>query len=109
MVRRCEEPHCLEFVPDDEFELHQDRHLAERLAAEEFEQNRSLVLEDEILAHALADHSDGNGVDSTTQNASVFEEHDYEVARDLNTRFRMEEEEASFRNLQVSSALFDLR
>jgi len=102
MIRHCEEPHCLEFVPDDEFQLHQDRHLAERLAAEEFEQNQSVAHEDEVLAHALADNSNRNGIESIIQDGGLFERDDYGIALDLNRRFRLEEEEVSFRNLQVT-------
>jgi hypothetical protein len=100
MGRRCEEPHCLQVVPDHLFLSHQDEHLAERLAAEEYEQQHENdpTATDEALARALADQ----GAD-TESLGFADEDVDYQMALALNREFRTEEEERSFRNVQVPS------
>jgi len=97
MGRRCEEPHCLQIVPDHLFLSHQDEHLAERLAAEEFEQHHNdPTITDEALARALADEG------AKTESLGLADEDiDYQMALALNREFRTEEEESSFRNVQV--------
>src|SRR5277367_1283917 len=100
MGRRCEEPHCLQIVPDHLFLSHQDEHLAERLAAEEFEQNyqNDPTTTDEALARALADQA------AETESLGFADEDvDYQIAIALNREFRTEEEERSFRNVHVLS------
>jgi hypothetical protein len=101
MGRRCEEPHCLQIVPDHLLLSHQDQHLAERLVAEEFEQlNQNDPITDEALARALADQG------AETESLGLAEEDvDYQMALALNREFRTEEEERSFRNVQVLSVI----
>jgi len=108
MGRRCEEQHCLQIVPDELFLSHQDQHLAERLAAEEYEQHHQNdpTATDEALARALADQG------AETESLGLADEDvDYQVALALNREFRTEEEERSFRNIQVLSfwiAIFNM-
>lgn len=94
MGKQCQEPHCLEIVPDHLFESHQDEHIAERLAAEEFERQRNHQIADAELARALA-HNEGD----------VFniggEDDDFQLAVALNREFRNEEEQRFFRQVQV--------
>ena len=96
MGRRCEEPHCLQIVPDHLFVSHQDQHLAERLAAQKFEQQHqnNPTTTDEALARALADE------EPETESLGLADEDvDYQMALALNREFRTEEEERSFRNV----------
>ena len=102
MGRRCEEPYCLQIIPDHLFLSHQDQHLAERLAAEEFEQQHqnNPTTTDEALARALADE------EPETESLGLADEDvDYQMALALNREFRTEEEERSFRNVQVISII----
>jgi hypothetical protein len=95
---RCEEPYCLQIIPDHLFLSHQDQHLAERLAAEEFEQQHqnNPTATDEALARALADE------EPETESLGLADEDvDYQMALALNREFRTEEEERSFRNVEV--------
>lgn len=97
MERRCDEPHCLQLVPEYLFQSHQDQHLAERLVAEEFEQQRHEQDNDDALARALAL--------GPTEVGHIYvdnEDEDYLMALALNREFRTEEEERSFRNVQVA-------
>ena len=92
-------PHCLEAVPDIEWRSHQDWHLAERLAAEESEQDRNEQYDnDEALAKALA-------TEDQTFHSQEDEGEDYHAALALNRALRAEDEEMSFRNLLVSAPL----
>ena len=95
MGRRCEEPHCLEIVPDRLFESHQDQHIAERLAAEEWEAEKN-IRSDETLAQALAFRDNDDGALHLED-----EDVDYQLALALNREFRTEEEERSFRDIQA--------
>jgi hypothetical protein len=94
---RCGELHCLEIVPDHLFADHKDRHLAERLAAEEFEQQTRQRNQDEELAHQLQS-------DFSEDYPSSYgrEDLDYQLALDLNRQYRDEEAERSFRLVQVN-------
>ena len=94
MPRRCEEAHCLEIVPEHLFQAHQDQHLAERLAAEEFEQRQREQTDAEI-ARTLADSSGNPSFPVNDEDA------DFQLALSLNRQFRAEEEELSFRDIQV--------
>ena len=74
--------------------------MAERLAAEEFEQNyqNDPTTTDEALARALADQA------AETESLGFADEDvDYQIAIALNREFRTEEEERSFRNVHVLS------
>ena len=95
MGRRCEEPHCLQIIPENLFQSHLDQHIAERLATEEFEQQHNLQNSDEALAQAL-----GHGSQEELFIASD-EDADYLMALALNREFRTEEEKHSFRSVQV--------
>jgi hypothetical protein len=95
MGKRCQEPHCLEIVPDHLFDSHQDHHIAERLAAEEFERQRNEQNSDALLARAIA-----NGRESETFGFGR-EDDDFQLALALNREFRDEEEQRSFRQVQV--------
>src|SRR5271170_2539524 len=96
MGTRCEEPHCLQIIPTHLFQSHQDQHLAERLAAEDFEQQQQVESTDEELARSLAvQTSQHNGSFGDDENS------DYEFALALNREFRTEEEERSWKNVQV--------
>lgn len=96
MERLCEEPHCLQVIPEHLFQSHQDQHFAERLTAEEFEQQHREQNDDEALARAIA-------VETTGDEATAFDNNDgdYLMALALNREFRTEEEERSYRNVQV--------
>ena len=97
MERQCEEPHCLQIVPDHLFQSHQDEHFAERLAAEQFENQRQNHDEDEAFARAIGhggDFESSSGMDADS---------DYQLALALNREIRAEEEERSFRLVQVHS------
>jgi hypothetical protein len=99
MGRRCEEPYCLQIIPEHLFHSHQDRHVAERLAAEDFEQLQQSRNADEALARALA------LVSAEDESSNVNDkDNDYllALALALNREFRIEEEEHSFRNVQVN-------
>jgi|SRR5579859_5875161 len=89
MGRRCQEAHCLQYIPDHLFESHRDQHFAEHLAAEEFEHYNSVQHGGSQFAQVLASSS-GISVDE-----------DYQLALSLNRDFRKEEEELSFRSVQV--------
>lgn len=97
MGRRCEEVYCLQIVPEHLFQSHQDRHAAERLAAQEFEQQHHSRNTDEALARAL----DRGLAEDESPNVND-ENNDYLLALALNREFRIEEEERSFRNVQVT-------
>ena len=104
MGRRCEEPHCLQIVPAHLFLSHQDQHLAERLAAEEFEQHHQndTTATDEALARALADDS------AEADSFSLADEDvDYQMALALSRELTTEVEERSFRNVQVARHRFE--
>jgi hypothetical protein len=96
MGRRCEEPYCLQIIPERLFQSHQDLHFAERLAAEDFERQRHSQNTDQALARALAPDS----AEDRSSNVND-EESDYLLALALNREFRKEEEELSFRSVQV--------
>ena len=95
MGRRCKEPYCLQIIPDKLFQSHQDQHIAERLAAEEFEQQHHRQNSDEALAQALGRSTPEESFLANDDNA------DYLMALALNREFRTEEEEHAFRNVQV--------
>jgi len=87
---RCQEPHCLQEVPDHLWELHQDEHVAERLAAEEFESSRQR--QDDFYPTQSKDSDPFNfGNDDS----------DAQLALALNREFQKEDEERSFRQIQV--------
>ena len=88
METRCAESHCMEIVPHQLLSVHRDQHLAERLAAEEFEQNMRLYNEDIELARQLENNANEDG---SKENA------DYQLALELSRQFRAEEEERSVR------------
>lgn len=96
MGRRCEEPHCLQIIPERLFQSHQDLHYAERLAAEDFERQRHSRSTDQALTRTL---SLGSAEDESSNVND--EESDYLLALALNREFRKEEEELSFRSVQV--------
>jgi hypothetical protein len=95
MGKRCQEPHCLEIVPDHLFDSHQDQHIAERLAAEEFEQHRNEQNADAQLARAIANNEESEAF------SAGGEDDDFQLALALNREFRNEEEQRSFRQVQV--------
>lgn len=95
MERQCQEPHCLQLVPEHLFQTHQDEHLAERLATEEFESGRQNQNKDEALARAMA--LGGEPESSNMMDADS----DYQLALALNREMRAEEEARSFRMVQV--------
>lgn len=99
MERQCQEPHCLQLIPSHLFQSHQDEHLAERLAAEEFENQTQTHDADEALARAL--YHAGNVPSSSTMEADS----DYQLALAVNREIRAEEEEVSFRLVQVCPGL----
>jgi hypothetical protein len=96
MERLCEEPHCLQVISEHLFRSHQDQHFAERLSAEEYEQQKCEQNNDEALAQAIA-------IETTSDEATDFDSNDgdYLMALALDREFRNEEEERSFRNVQV--------
>ncbi len=96
MGRQCQEPYCLQIVPDHLFQSHQDEHLAERLAAEEFENQRRNQHDDVVLARAMA-----NAVGVESSSRIVDSHNDYKLALALNREIRAEEEERTFRVVQV--------
>ena len=96
MGRHCPEPYCLQDVPDQLYESHQDQHIAERLAAEDFE--------------AFKQQHDDRAWDNTVANDPfdfTFEDRDMQLALALNREFRQEEEERSFRQVQVLSSTIE--
>ena len=95
MPIQCEEPHCLQSVPDHLFQSHQDQHVAERIAAEEYEQHRQTRTVDLAVAKEL-----GND-DITAPYDVEAEDPDYQMALALNREFRQEEEQRFFRQVQV--------
>jgi len=95
MERLCEEPYCLQLVPEHLFQTHQDQHLAELLAAEEFEYQRQIQLGDAAVATAIAKD------EATYSMASDTEDKDYQLALTLNREFRQKEEQQHFRQVQV--------
>jgi hypothetical protein len=100
MERRCEEPHCLQLVPDQLFQIHQDQHLAERLEAEEYEQSgrQRLQRTAQTAGNAAAAELDQN---SLATSHDIDTEDDYQMALALNREFRDEEEQRFFRQIQV--------
>jgi hypothetical protein len=100
MGRLCEEPHCLQTVPDELFQSHQDEHVAERLAAEEHERNRSRQFADAQFAQELASQGTQNGFSELDQQ-EIEQDPDYQLALSLNRQFREEEEQRSYQSLQV--------
>ena len=97
MGRQCQEPYCLQIVADHLFQSHQDEHLAERLAAEEFEnQRRNQHADNVVLARAMA-----NAVGVESSSRMVDSHNDYQLALALNREIRAEEEQRSFRIVQV--------
>jgi hypothetical protein len=60
MGTQCKEPYCLQIVPDHLYASHQDQHLAERLAAEEFERQQQQLANDLSLARQLEAEGSGN-------------------------------------------------
>ena len=95
MLRQCEELHCLQLVPEHLFQSHQDEHLAERLAAQEFESQKQNQYDDEALARAMAN---GGELESPS---GMDADSDYQLALALNREIRADEEERSFRMVQV--------
>lgn len=98
MGRQCQEPYCLQIVADHLFQSHQDEHLAERLAAEEFENQRRNQHEDVVLTRAIANTVE---VDSSSRMDPDID-NDYQLALALNREIRAEEEQRSFRIVQVA-------
>jgi hypothetical protein len=94
---QCQEPYCLQIIPDHLFPSHQDEHTAERLAAEEFENQRRHHDEDAVLARAMADSVEAES------SSRMDPDNDYQLALALNREIRAEEEERSFRMVQVSN------
>ena len=94
MERRCEEPHCLQMVPEYLFQIHQDYHVAERLAAEEAEQQQT--------QHFGANADAAAEAVTIAQNGDT-EDSDYQFALALNREYREEEEQHFFRQMQVRS------
>lgn len=101
MELQCEEPYCLQLVPEHLFQSHQDQHLAELLAAEEFEHQRQIQLGDAAVATAIAKDEGMYSIASDT------EDQDYRLALTLNREFRQKEEQQHFRQVQVV-ALFSI-
>lgn len=95
MEKRCEVPYCFEVVADLDWDFHQDQHLAERLAAEEFEGRDKQYDDDKALACALAEECDK----SFYTQQSIDD--DFQLALALRDEFLAEEEEQSFRDAQV--------
>ena len=95
MFKRCEVPYCFEVVTDLDWDFHQDQHLAERLAAEEFEGREEQYDEDRALACALAEECDK----SFYTQQSVDD--DFQISLSLSNGFLAEGEESSFRSAQV--------
>jgi hypothetical protein len=98
MGKHCVEPHCLQIIPDHLWTSHQNQHLAERLAAEEFEQNRKNEV-DQALVQVLAAES------ANCEPLQNQAEADYEVALALDQEFRFEENQNSFHAVHVKASL----
>jgi|SRR5947207_15459898 len=99
MLVQCEEAHCLQRVPVHLFQLHQDKHLAERLAAEEFETHR-LNRIDRTAQSPLGSSRKGSlawqgllPIDS--------EDEEFQLSLALNRQLREEDEKYLFRQVQV--------
>jgi hypothetical protein len=96
MGKRCDD--CPQIIPDHLWTIHQDEHFAKRLA-EELENNQYTEV-DQTLARALAVESANS---DSLQN--LGDDADYEFALALNRKFRIEEEQNSFRAIQVKAFL----
>jgi len=105
MERRCEEPHCLQLVPEHLLQAHQDQHLAERLFAEEFEQQKNAQVGDAAMATAIAQ----NEVAASDSMDGDIEDSDYQFALALNRELREEEEQRFFRQVQVYPCPFCIK
>lgn len=99
MEKRCDEPHCLQIVPEHLWMIHQDQHFAERLIAEEFEDNRLNEVH-QTLARGLTAKSANSEI---LENQGV--DADYQLALALNQEVKIEGKQSWFPAIQVEAFL----
>jgi hypothetical protein len=92
---QCDEAHCLQLVPVNMLQSHRDQHLAERLAAEEFELHAQNQVQRTLPEEVYAALPYGEETES--------EDKDFLLAVALNRQFRQEEEMRFFRLVKVLS------